>query len=90
MENFAASQGKPASDLEVQLRFLQSELNEAAFCGYTSYYNCWKNSTDINEATKGFCLGWERPNIAYARLNERYQAANLYYNTYKDKKLPTE
>ena len=90
LENFAASQGKPASDLEIQLRFLQSELNEAAFCGYTSYYNSWKNSTDINEATKGFCLGWERPNIAYARLDERYQAANLYYNTYKDRKLPTE
>ena len=83
LENFAASKGKAASDLEVQLEFLISELNLAGFNGNEEYYNTWCTTSDVNEATKAFLYGWERPGVP--RLEERLQAANVYYNAYRNK-----
>lgn len=82
LENYAASTGRAASDLQVQLEFLNSELNLNGFNGNTEYYNIWSTTSDVNEATEAFLYGWERPGVP--RLAERIQAANVYYNAYID------
>lgn len=79
LENYAKSKGKPASDLQIQLEFLKSELVPSMFIPQSRYYT-WLNG-DINEATKAFMLGWERP---YSNdPTARQRMALYYYNKYR-------
>lgn len=89
LEGFAASRGKAASDVDIQIEFLLAELNPAGgadgyanyqFSGYESERQTWMTSTDIAEATTAFCAGFERPSIP--RNETRIEAAQGYYNLY--------
>lgn len=77
-ENYAASKGKAASDLETQLEFMVATLVESQFLP-TTYYSQWKTG-DLATATTAICKGWERPGIS--RLPERKRMAQYYYDLY--------
>ncbi len=59
LENFAAAQGKPASDLGVQLDFFMTEIPG----GFSNMgrYSEWMSTSSIYEATASFMWHWERP-----------------------------
>ena len=76
---FAASQGKPWQDLNVQLEF---------FWGHDEWGNGWGSGgmtesaflscTDLDTATEIFCFGWERPARASAHLVTRQAHARNF------------
>lgn len=86
---YAASVGKPASDLGVQLDFFWMEYAPGASNSYASYqwisetysYAGFLDCETIEDATTHFCRGWERAGIE--RLNDRIEAAKKYYNLYE-------
>ena len=86
LENFAATKGKPASDLGVQCEYLVTELTPSSFNDYymNNSYNVWYGSRSIDEATAAFMWGWERPAewAGNSSLPKRQTAANEYYAMY--------
>lgn len=75
--NFA----KGKNDIYTQLEYLWHELTECNM--WTSgYENIFYNSNSIEECTKAFCWGFERPSVKYANINYRIQMAKYYYNIY--------
>lgn len=76
---FAASQGKPWQDLNVQLEF---------FWGHDEWGNGWGSGgmtesaflscTDLDTATEIFCFGWERPARVSAHLVTRQAHARNF------------
>ena len=81
---FAQSQGKPWSDIGVQIAFLDYEMNGAEGTVFPGGVNGFKNLTSIEEATSQFCWLFERPNVNYAHYERRISAAHAYYEMYKD------
>lgn len=75
LESYAASLGKNASDIYLQLDFLWSELYYEADRGSTGasfqwapnwnsssfFYQKFINATTVDDATASMCDGWERP-----------------------------
>lgn len=93
--NFAKEQGKPPSDLKVQLDFFMTEYNRSAFNNYYTKENNYEkfiNASTTDDATYYFMWGWERP-AAWAgksSLAKRQNAAQTYYDTYNDREVITE
>ena len=96
IEKYAASIGKSASDIDVQVEFLLAELNPNGGCnGYASYQlmtktyegkswpkDTFNTSTDLETLTKAFCYCWERPNEQDAHMDRRIAAAKEYYQEF--------
>lgn len=87
---FARSRGVDWTDVDLQVEFLMAELTGEGADGYASYQfsgyesakNQWENAKDVETATTAFCQGFERPNAAYARNQERIDAAKRYLELY--------
>ena len=96
LENYAASIGKPASDIGVQCDFLLAELDPNGGCdGYATYQlmtktyenktwdkNTFNTATDITTLTKAFCYCWERPKEQYAHMDRRIESAKMYFEEF--------
>lgn len=79
LESFAASKGKSASDIYVQLEFLVKELKEGKQLSGT-YASQFANPYSVDEATEAFCWGFERPHKDHANMaNRKAQAWAAYY-----------
>ena len=93
LNDYAASKGKPWTDLGSQLEFIDSELKglgsfwrlqsnmEKAGTTGTSYEE-WKKSSNVETATRQFEGAFERAGIP--AMDNRIKAANSYYATYAD------
>ncbi len=84
LENYAASQGKPVSDLQVQLEFLMSEITPSHFNSYytgVDNYEYFMNASTTDDAVYYFCWGWERPAkwAGEESMAKGQQAASSYY-----------
>ncbi|MCI8965102.1 MAG: hypothetical protein HFJ43_01905 [Clostridia bacterium] len=89
LQNFARSRGVEPSDIDLQVEFLLGELQPGGgadgyatyqFSGYENERNIWMSSTDIEESTRAFCDGFERPGAP--RYQVRIDAARRYYEKY--------
>lgn len=95
LENYAKSKGKSPSDIEIQIEFLIGELTPGGGAdGYANYQfgsngENWKNAASVDIATDLYCRYFERPNMKYAHMDVRKEAANKYYNEFHGKTAPT-
>ena len=92
LENYAASKGVSASDVDTQIEFLISELTPGGagpaqgyatdqLLSYNGYNgDMWKNATSPEEAATAFCWSFERPGTP--NLTTRQDSARQYYNMY--------
>ena len=103
LEQFAASQGKSASDLTVQIQYMCMELDATSNYPYaTSQWisggNLWQTSTDVSTLAMNMGLRWERfasvgdyedgnPGVV-KEINERQLDAQCAYLLLKDR-VPT-
>lgn len=72
---YASSQGKSWTDLQLQLDFFWDHDTWASW-GVGSYNKAnFMNTKDVDAATEMFCFGWERPSRAAANLAGRQQEA---------------
>ena len=79
LEAYAASKGKSASDIYVQLEFLVKELKEGKQF-YGTYAEQFANPYSVDQATEAFCWGFERPHKNYANMaNRKAKAWEAYY-----------
>ncbi len=79
LEAYAASKGKSASDIYVQLEFLVKELKEGKQF-YGTYAEQFANPYSVDQATEAFCWGFERPHKDHANMaNRKKQAWAAYY-----------
>ena len=92
MSKFAASRGKDWTDLASQLEFMHNELSgsqkhyftkgsamQKAGAPYTTY-EAWKQSTNVDTATRQFEGAFERAGIPH--MDRRLAAARGYYEKY--------
>lgn len=92
LRQFAAVRGKNWNDVDVQIEFLVAELSGGSadgiaknqFAGYESQQNIWMTA-EIPEATRAFCVGFERPLDPDATLDSRISYALGYYEQYRKK-----
>lgn len=95
LEEYAKSKGKSPSDIEVQIEYLIGELTPGggadgyAKFNFSSNYENWKNATSVEQATELYCRYFERPNMQYAHMDRRKEAARKYYNEFHGKTAPT-
>ena len=92
LEAYAASKGKEPSDVSIQIEYLLGELTPGGGAdGYADYnFNSsgdyikenWENATTIEESTRVFCKGFERPQDPEASLSDRITYAKEYYELY--------
>lgn len=98
LEQYAASKGVSASDVDTQIEFLLGELTPGGGAdGYATYQmgsgmngytvNNWKNASSPEDAAVAFCWVFERPGIP--NMSRRTEAARRYYDEFKDAKMPT-
>lgn len=98
LEQYAASKGVSASDVDTQIEFLLGELTPGGGAdGYATYQmgsgmngytvNNWKNASSPEDAAVAFCWVFERPGIP--NMSRRKEAARRYYDEFKDAKMPT-
>ena len=91
MADYAASKGKSWTDLGSQLEFIDKELrglgpfwrNATGMSRAGTYptdYNSWKNSNNIDEATRQFEGAFER--AGKPMMQNRIAAANKFYSIY--------
>lgn len=91
LDNYAKSKGKDWTDLGSQLEFMDKELKGlGSFWNYQSNmtkagttgtsYDQWKDSTDIETATRQFEGAFERAGIPM--MEKRVSAAKGYYNKF--------
>lgn len=92
MANYAKSKGKDWTDLASQLEFAERELRTQTDPYFKSKksmakagtvpttYEAFKNSTDVETATRQFEGAFER--AGKPNMNRRLQAAKSYYNAY--------
>lgn len=81
LKNYAASEGKEWTDIQVQLRFLKKELDGY----YLSVMPGFKTYTSIYDAVETFCWKFEVPAPATADMANRHSKADQYYAEFKDK-----
>ncbi|MCI8759940.1 MAG: hypothetical protein HFJ34_02250 [Clostridia bacterium] len=97
--SYAQSKGKDWSDVDIQIEFLIAEITlprqgdavpyteHQFFAKYAHYREEWTNATNVEDATRAFCLGFERcSETDYIESSQkRIDAAQGYYNQYKGK-----
>lgn len=88
MEAFAKSQGKEWTDLGSQLAFMTQEMHDTTNGYYPKLGGMSADelmqSTDINAAVMAFRRGFERCKDEHANDSRRLNAAQSYYNMYKN------
>ena len=102
LENYAASKGVDASDINTQIEFLLAELTPGGGAnGFAEYQlgisktidnkkftaEKWKNASSPEDAAEAFCWVFERPGIP--RMDVRKNAARKYYDQFKGQTAPT-
>lgn len=55
--------------------------------GSRACYDGWKNATNVEDATYAFCWFFEGPGDGEANMENRYKAANKYYNDFHGRKV---
>lgn len=94
LENYAASQGKHWSDVDLQLDFLLMELTPGGsrYANFqfipSSAYEQWKNASSPEEAARIFSEAFERPGTPM--IENRIHWAKVYYERYKGTFDPKE
>lgn len=89
LEQRASENGVGKDDLLTQLEHLMSELPgeietySSANLGKKMTFEEFKSLTDIEEATKAFCLCFERPGSWEAAMDNRVNYANEFYARFK-------
>ena len=93
--NYASSRGTTWNDLATQLAFIDKELSGSQKSYFTkgkglsdagatpTTYEAWKNSDDIEMATRQFEGAFER--AGKPAIDTRIKYANAYYNEYANK-----
>ena len=92
-ENYAASKGKPKSDVQTQIEYLLTELKEnsgiwtsaSSSYGFGSLTRAdWANGEDIEKATKAFMCCFERPSYdpSINHIDRRIDAAKKYFEQF--------
>lgn len=77
--NYAAKTKSSIGDLEMQLNFLMSELNNS----YKSVLNTLKNAKSVTEASNAVLLGFEKPkDQSEANQKRRASFGQTYYDKY--------
>lgn len=77
LETFAAQKGKPVSDLDVQLDYLWNEIQ----IGYGSVISHMQQyPDDLAKQTEIWCREFEAPDMEYANLQGRINAAQEAYD----------
>ena len=72
LAEYAQRAGKDPSDLDIQLQFIKYELQGSESAAASEFF---AETSNIDKATEIFCRKYERPNMAYANLEGRKQAA---------------
>ena len=102
LESFAAFKGVSWTDENIQVEFLIGELTPGGGAnGFATYqfmsYNGYTpsdfyNATTVEDATRAFCWTFERPrtDAGNSSMSTRITEAQRYYNTFKDKEIPSE
>lgn len=102
LKAYAASKGKEWKDGQIQVEFLIGELNRVGdavpytdyqfFGKYVAYAEQWKSAGNLDDATKYFCLSFERCSEEnyYGSITKRIKAAQDYYNTFHGKEAPSK
>jgi len=72
LADYAQRAGKDPSDLDIQLQFIKYELQGSESAAASEFF---AETSNIDKATEIFCRKYERPNMAYANLEGRKQAA---------------
>ena len=72
LAEYAQRAGKDPSDLDIQLQFIKYELQGSESAAASEFF---AETNNIDKATEIFCRKYERPNMAYANLEGRKQAA---------------
>jgi membrane protein len=72
LAEYAQRAGKDPSDLDIQLQFIKYELQGSESVAASEFF---AETSNIDKATEIFCRKYERPNMAYANLEGRKQAA---------------
>lgn len=100
--DYAASESSTWEDVDIQINFLKTEIDErgdgpakshATAQMNTPYYGYsredWKSAKSIDESTKAFCRVFERcSNDEFTgSINKRINEANGYYKKYHGKKM---
>ena len=95
LSNYAGSRGTTWNDLATQLAFIDKELSGSQKAFFTkgkglsdagatpTTYEAWKNSDDIEMATRQFEGAFERADKP--AIDTRIKYANAYYNEYANK-----
>lgn len=85
LEQYAASKGIPASDINIQLDFLWAELTGTGdAAGYASIqykHNGFLELDNLEEATYFFGRKFERPSEKYAHWDRRIESAQRIYKS---------
>lgn len=93
IEAAAASEGKDINDINFQLDYALKELESGSywmatdvysFSPYNYPYQEFKRTNDVKFATEAFCWMFERPAEVTAKMDKRLEAANKYYNEFKN------
>ncbi|MDI9472520.1 MAG: SH3 domain-containing protein [Tissierellia bacterium] len=79
---FAEAMGRPWSDIEVQLEFLEFEMNGEEGRVFPGGAEGFKTLTTVEEAVSQFCWLFERPAVNYARFAGRISGGRGYYELY--------
>lgn len=79
LKSFAAKKGTTWNNFKTQMDFVAHELTTTE----KAAYNRVKNATTVEQATKGFTFGYERPNAKYANLAGRIQHAKAVQNMFR-------
>lgn len=100
LNTYAQTANKPVSDIQVQLQFLWMEIDPNADHTYANLqwggggygwsnqeeiYRQFTSMTNLDDATALFCWSHERPNAAYAHLDNRKSYAKQVYDLYAGK-----
>lgn len=100
--DYAASESSTWEDVDIQINFLKTEIDERGdgpakshataqmgdtYSGYTR--ESWKSAKSIDESTRAFCRVFERCSDYEfsSSINKRINAANGYYKKYHGKKM---
>jgi|GEM_PF-4572516 len=95
---FAQTRGTIWQDENIQVEFLVAELTGGgadghaanAWAGMDNQRVIWESGNDIAEATRAFCVGFERPGAEYVHTSmpKRLEWAEKYYNEFKGQEKP--
>lgn len=89
---YAASKGKPVTDLQIQLEWLDKEMDTQLMDvrGYKYRKNSFKKIKDVKEATMAFCYQFERPGgSGMEMIHKRINYAKDWFSAYHGKDVVT-